>query len=149
MSRFNSNISVLGIAEPKVQQAILKLLENSLFQNELIRKTRDGLSEQIRRVRQKIASDENVAWAHVNVRLDGSSFPMRGLVSDASASYNVNVTFMNTTETARTCRVNGAAVPLAGGDGAVASATVDVQGGGTFTIDNAENSVSVFVRIWR
>lgn len=56
MSRFNSSISVVGISEAKVQQAILKLLENSLNQRELLGKTNDNLSEQIRRIRQKLAS---------------------------------------------------------------------------------------------
>lgn len=56
MSRFNSSISVVGISEVKVQQAILKLLENSLNQRELLGKTNDNLSEQIRRIRQKLAS---------------------------------------------------------------------------------------------
>lgn len=56
MSKFNSSISVLGINEVKVQQAILKLLENSLYQKELLGKTSDTLTEQIRRIRQQLAT---------------------------------------------------------------------------------------------
>lgn len=53
---FNASISVLGIKEPKVQQAILKLLENSLFQKELLGKTSDTLTENIRRLRQQMSN---------------------------------------------------------------------------------------------
>lgn len=40
--RFNAAISVVGVSEPKVQQALLKLLENSLYLKETFdRKIRD------------------------------------------------------------------------------------------------------------
>lgn len=74
---------------------------------------------------------------------------MSGLVSDAAATYNVNVTFRNTSTTARSCKVNSTTVSLAAGNGKTASNQFTVSGGGTFTIDNIATSVDVFVRIWR
>lgn len=149
MSKFNSSISVLGFTEVKVQQAILKLLENSLYQKELLGKSNDTLTEQIRRLSQKLSTVEKIGWAHVNVRVPASTYLMSGLVSDQSATYNVNVTFRNTTATARSCKVNGTTVELAGSDGATADSQFAVAGNGSFTIDNIESSVDVFVKIWR
>ena len=52
---FNSSISVVGIKEPKVQQAILRLLENSLSLKEVYdRKIRD-LRNENQQLRQMIA----------------------------------------------------------------------------------------------
>ena len=56
MSKFNSSISTVGIKEPKVQQAILKLLENSLYQKERLGKVSDNLQEEIRRLKQKLST---------------------------------------------------------------------------------------------
>lgn len=92
---------------------------------------------------------EKIGWAHVNQDLAGSTYMMSGLVSDAAATYNVNVTFRNTSATARSCKVNSTTVSLAAGDGKTASNQFTVSGGGTFTIDNIATSVDVFVRIWR
>lgn len=52
---FNSSISVVGIKEPKVQQAILRLLENSLSLKESFdRKIRD-LRVENKQLKQMIA----------------------------------------------------------------------------------------------
>ena len=95
------------------------------------------------------ATIEKIGWSHINQDLAGSTFMMAGLVSDSSATYNVKVTFMNTSTTARSCKVNSTTVSLAGGNGKTASNQFTVSGGGTFTIDNIATSVDVFVRIWR
>ncbi len=58
MSNFNSSISVVGITEPKVQQAILKLLENSLNLNERLKTQVAALQEQLRR--QKVYFDAKI-----------------------------------------------------------------------------------------
>lgn len=92
---------------------------------------------------------EKIGWSHINQDLAGSTYMMAGLVSDSSATYNVKVTFRNTSTTARSCKVNSTTVSLAGGDGKTASNQFTVSGGGTFTIDNIATSVDVFVRIWR
>lgn len=49
MSRFNSSISTVGIKEAKVQQAILKLLENSIYLNKMFLSQINDLKEQLRR----------------------------------------------------------------------------------------------------
>lgn len=95
------------------------------------------------------ATIEKIGWSHINQDLAGSTFMMAGLVSDAAATYNVKVTFRNTSTTARSCKVNSTTVSLAAGDGKTASNQFTVSGGGTFTIDNIAKSVDVFVRIWR
>ena len=58
MSQFNSSISTVGIKEPKVQQAILKLLENSLNLNERLKKQVASLQESLRR--QKVYFDAKI-----------------------------------------------------------------------------------------
>ena len=58
MSRFNSSISTVGISEPKVQQAILKLLENSLDLNERLKAQVAELKEGLRR--QKVYFDAKI-----------------------------------------------------------------------------------------
>lgn len=58
MSKFNSSISTLGIIDPKVQQAILKLLENSLFLNRQLSQQIRSLKEQLRR--QKVYFDAKI-----------------------------------------------------------------------------------------
>lgn len=58
MSKFNSSISTVGIIEPKVQQAILKLLENSLFLNRQLTQQIGSLKEQLRR--QKVYFDAKI-----------------------------------------------------------------------------------------
>ena len=55
-SKFNASISTLGISEPKVQQAIMKLLENSLWQRDQSKVDKDVLEEELRRVRQKLST---------------------------------------------------------------------------------------------
>lgn len=92
---------------------------------------------------------EYVAWSHINVDLAGSTFLMSGLVSDSSGTYNVRVTFRNTSSTARTCKVNGVGTSLASGAGSTAIYNFTTTGSGSFTIDNIASSVDVFVRIWR
>lgn len=152
MSKFNATISYVGIMEVKVQQAIMKLLENSIWNRKTADANRSQLEEQVRRLSQRLtaASDsEAYAWAHVGAALDDAVFSMAGLVGDATASYNIKVTFRNTDETSRSCKVNGTTVTLDGGDGQTASATATVSGNGTFTVNNASSSVAVFIRIWR
>ena len=58
MSKFNSSISTVGIKEPKVQQAILKLLENSLDLNERLKTQVAALQESLRR--QKVYFDAKI-----------------------------------------------------------------------------------------
>ena len=58
MSKFNSSISTLGIIDPKVQQAILKLLENSLFLNRQLSQQIRSLKEELRR--QKVYLDAKI-----------------------------------------------------------------------------------------
>lgn len=58
MSKFNSSISTLGIIDPKVQQAILKLLENSLFLNRQLSQQIRSLKEELRR--QKVYFDAKI-----------------------------------------------------------------------------------------
>ena len=58
MSKFNSSISTLGIIDPKVQLAILKLLENSLFLNRQLSQQIRSLKEQLRR--QKVYFDAKI-----------------------------------------------------------------------------------------
>lgn len=58
MSRFNSSISTVGIKEAKVQQAILKLLENSIYLNKMFLSQIDDLKEQLRR--QKVYFDTKI-----------------------------------------------------------------------------------------
>lgn len=58
MSKFNSSISTVGIKEPKVQQAILKLLENSLDLNERLKTQVAALKESLRR--QKVYFDAKI-----------------------------------------------------------------------------------------
>lgn len=54
--RFNAAISVVGIKEPKVQKAILLLLENQAFLKETYdRKVRD-LRLEVQQLRQMIAN---------------------------------------------------------------------------------------------
>lgn len=92
---------------------------------------------------------EYVAWSHINVDLAGSTYMMTGLVSTASATYNVRVTFRNTSTTARTVTAGDKSATLAAGDGSSVTVDFTVAGNGTFTIDNIASSVDVFVRIWR
>lgn len=49
MSKFNASISIVGIEEAKVQQAILKLLENSSFLKKELDYRTQTLTEQLRR----------------------------------------------------------------------------------------------------
>jgi hypothetical protein len=53
--QFNSSISIVGIKEPKVQQALLKLLENSLYLNERLDKRISELKDENQQLRQMIA----------------------------------------------------------------------------------------------
>lgn len=56
MSKFNSSVSVVGIQEVKVQQAILKLLENCNALNEQIKVERRHRTEEVRLLKQKISA---------------------------------------------------------------------------------------------
>lgn len=49
MSRFNASISIVGIDDPKVQQAVLKLLENSSFLKKELDSRVGTLTESLRR----------------------------------------------------------------------------------------------------
>jgi len=56
--KFNASISVVGISEPKVQQAIQKLMENVLYLKETFdRKVRD-LRVENQQLRQIIAEQQ-------------------------------------------------------------------------------------------
>lgn len=152
MSKFNASISFLGIIEPKVQQAVMKLLENSLWNRETANSNRGQLEEQIRRLSQKVAANaetEAYAWGWVDAYLNDVVISMAAVVGDATADYNVKVTFRNTDATDRTCKVNGTMVTLKGGDGEIVAHTATVSGNGLVTINNEASSVDVFIRIWR
>ena len=152
MSKFNASISYLGIIEPKVQQAIMKLLENSLWNRETANSNRGQLEEQIRRLSQKVSANaetEAYAWGWVDAHLNDTAISMAAVVGDATADYNVKVTFRNTDATDRTCKVNGTTVTLKGGDGEMTSHTATVSGNELVTINNEASSVDVFIRIWR
>lgn len=58
MSSFNSSISTVGIKDVKVQQAILKLLENSLHLNKMFLSQINDLKERLRR--QKVYFDTKI-----------------------------------------------------------------------------------------
>lgn len=58
MSSFNSSISTVGIKDAKVQQAILKLLENSLHLNKMFLSQINDLKERLRR--QKVYFDTKI-----------------------------------------------------------------------------------------
>ena len=59
MRQFNSSVSTVGIKEPKVQQAILKLLENSIYLNTRLTNQINDLKEQLRR--QKVYFDAKIS----------------------------------------------------------------------------------------
>lgn len=54
-NRFNSTVSIVGIKEPKVQQALLKLLENSLYLRESLERKVSSLRDENQQLRQMIA----------------------------------------------------------------------------------------------
>lgn len=54
-NRFNSTVSIVGIKEPKVQQALLKLLENSLYLKESLERKVSSLRDENQQLRQMIA----------------------------------------------------------------------------------------------
>lgn len=56
MRGFNSSVSVVGITDIKVQQAVLKLLENCNALKGMLETERRQRSEEVRLLRQKIAS---------------------------------------------------------------------------------------------
>jgi hypothetical protein len=56
--QFNSSISTVGIKEPKVQQALLKLLENSLYLNERLDRRISELKNENQQLRQMIARNK-------------------------------------------------------------------------------------------
>lgn len=152
MSKFNASISYLGIVEAKVQQAIMKLLENSLWNRETANSNRKQLEEQIRRISQKVSANaENEAYAlgWVGTFLNNVVISLGAIVGDTTASYNVKVTFRNTDAMERACKVNGTTVLLKSGGGETASHTVIVSGDAFVTINNEASSVDVFIRIWR
>ncbi len=87
MSKFNSSISTVGITEPKVQQAILKLLENSLYQKERLGKVSGDLQEEIRRLKQKLSTiDFDIDDETAQGIADKISNAIGSSVSDATAA---------------------------------------------------------------
>ncbi len=54
--RFNAAISVVGIKEPKVQKAILLLLENQTFLKETYDRKVHDLRTEVQQLRQMIAN---------------------------------------------------------------------------------------------
>ena len=87
MSKFNSSISTVGITEPKVQQAILKLLENSLYQKERLGKVSGDLQEEIRRLKQKLSTiDFDIDDETAQGIADKISDAIGSSVSDATAA---------------------------------------------------------------
>lgn len=80
-----------------------------------------------------------------------TKFPMSALVTDATKTYDVCVTFNNTgNEYARTCTVTGESGECAtavAGKRSTASAAITVAGTEHFKIDNVASTVDVFVKI--
>lgn len=76
---------------------------------------------------------------------------MDEIVRDASAQYDVKVTFVNESTTARSVSVNGVALSpaLPGGVGKRVSKFLVVSGNGSFTVDNIATTVQVFIQAWR
>lgn len=56
MSKFNAAVNTIGIADVKVRQALMKLLENSVYNREQSNRDKDSLEEQIRRLSQKLST---------------------------------------------------------------------------------------------
>lgn len=54
--KFNASISTVGVKEPKVQQALLKLIENSLYIKEQYERQISDLKMEIQILRQTIYS---------------------------------------------------------------------------------------------
>lgn len=54
--KFNAAVNTIGIADVKVRQALMKLLENSVFNREQMSRDKDSLEEQIRRLSQKLST---------------------------------------------------------------------------------------------
>ena len=87
MSQFNSSISTVGIKEPKVQQAILKLLENSLYQKERLGKVSGAIKEEIRLLKQKLSTiDFEIDDDTAQEIADKISEAIGDSVSDATAA---------------------------------------------------------------
>ena len=87
MSQFNSSISTVGIKEPKVQQAILKLLENSLYQKERLGKVSGAIKEELRLLKQKLSTiDFEIDDDTAQEIADKISEAIGDSVSDATAA---------------------------------------------------------------
>lgn len=94
---------------------------------------------------------------YVNVSLGSlSSYRvyMAALVDDASATYRVQIMFMNTENTARTVQtsLDGTDIEsfqLNAGLGETVTKEYEVVGGGYFLVNNADASVQVFIKAWR
>ena len=65
--KFNASISTLGIKEPKVQQAIMKLLENSLYHNSKLSRVSDNLRDENRLLRQRLSELEAKVSGIINL----------------------------------------------------------------------------------
>ena len=150
--KFNAAVNTIGIADVKVRQALMKLLENSVFNREQMNRDKDSLEEQIRRLSQKLSTiDETYSFAVLNTDCGtgNTAFPMAGIVLNTDAIYTVRVLFRNTSTTECTCVANGTNVSLAAGVGSTASHKFYLAGNGEITIDNISSSVDVFITIWR
>ena len=87
MSQFNSSISTVGIKEPKVQQAILKLLENSIYQKERLGKVSGAIKEELRLLKQKLSTiDFEIDDDTAQEIADKISEAIGDSVSDATAA---------------------------------------------------------------
>lgn len=115
MSKFNSSISIVGIKEPKVQQAILKLLENSLYQQERLGKTSDKFKEELRRIRQTISTmDFDIDETTAQEIADKISAAIGTSVTDATnAAANATSAAQSATEKASQASADAAEVKKA------------------------------------
>ena len=152
MSKFNASVSVLGIQEVKTQQAILKLLENSLWNRETADSNRNELKESIRRLSQRLSNNSvhetNSFPIYDRHITDDTPFEMCDLVSVSTANYNVQVAFKNTSAIVRQCKVNGEAVEVIGNT-TTRSPIFTVAGNGSFTLDNYDETIDMIIHIWR
>lgn len=119
--KFNASISTLGITEPKVQQAIMKLLENSLYQRGVSKQNKDALEEEIRLVRQKLST----------IDFDIDEQTAQKIADKISAAIGDSVrtcTTAATTATNKASEASGSAQSASEDAEAVAQALADMEG---------------------
>lgn len=134
MSKFNSSISTVGIKEPKVQQAILKLHENSIYQHNRLSKAAGDLKEEIRLLKQSLSN--------INVDIDIDEPLALQIVENISEELSTSLAEVRSASAAATSASQKATekAAQASADAAeVKSALTDIEGA---IRDYAEDSVA-------